>query len=80
MKIYGIAFIKNGVKFDFPFKESLLSMVDLVDKIYINVGLSDDTTLKEVKKIPKVEIIEVDWDDRRSDGGHILSDMTNIAI
>lgn len=80
MKIYGIAFIKNGVKFDFPFKESLLSMVDLVDKIYINVGFSDDTTLKEVKKIPKVEIIEVDWDDRRSDGGHILSDMTNIAI
>ncbi len=80
MKIYGIAFIKNGVKFDFPFKESLLSMVDLVDKIYINVGYSDDATLREVKRIPKVEIIEVNWDDRRSDSGHILSDMTNVAI
>src|SRR5690606_38027268 len=80
MKIYGIAFIKNGIKFDFPFKESMLSMAPIVDKIYVNVGISDDGTLEAVKKIPKVEIIEVDWDDRRSDSGHILSDMTNIAI
>lgn len=80
MKIYGIAFIKNGIKFDFPFKESLLSMAPLVDKIFVNVGIGDDGTLEQVRKIPKVEIIEVDWDDRRSDAGHILSDMTNIAI
>ncbi len=78
--IYGIAFIKNGVKFDFPFRESMLSMLPLVEKIYVNVGIGDDATLEEVKKIPKVEIIEVDWDDGRSDKGHILSDMTNIAI
>lgn len=38
MKVYGIAFIKNGVKFDYPFKESLGSLLPLVDKIYINVG------------------------------------------
>ena len=69
-----------GVKFDFPFKESLLSMLPLVDKIFINVGIGEDGTLEEIKKIPKVEIIEVDWDDRRSDAGHILSDMTNVAI
>tara|TARA_R110000868_G_scaffold183422_2_gene424713 strand:- start:10472 stop:11473 length:1002 start_codon:yes stop_codon:yes gene_type:complete len=80
MKIYGIAFIKNGIKFDFPFRESILSMVPLVDKIYVNVGIGDDGTLDAVRKIPKVEIIEVDWDDRRSDAGHILSDMTNVAI
>lgn len=80
MKIYGIAFIKNGIKFDFPFRESMLSMAPIVDKIFVNVGIGDDGTLEAVKKIPKVEIIEVDWDDRRSDGGHILSDMTNIAI
>lgn len=80
MKLYGIAFIKNGVKFDFPFRESMLSMLPLVEKIYVNVGISDDETLAEVKKIPKVEIIEVNWDDSRSDKGHILSDMTNIAI
>lgn len=78
--IYGIAFIKNGVKFDFPFRESMLSMLPIVEKIYVNVGISDDDTLEEVKKIPKVEIIEVNWDDNRSDKGHILSDMTNIAI
>jgi hypothetical protein len=80
MKIYGIAFIKNGVKFDYPFKESLLSMLPLVEKIYVNVGICDDGTLEEVRKIPKVEIIEVNWDDHRSDKGYIFSDMTNIPI
>lgn len=80
MKIYGIAFIKNGVKFDYPFKESLGSLLPLVDKIYINVGISDDGTLEEIKKFPKLEIVEVDWNDHRTDKGKILSDMTNIAI
>lgn len=80
MKIYGIALIKNGVKFDYPFRESLLSLLPLVEKVYINIGKSDDTTLEEVRKLPKVEIIEVDWDNNRSDKGKIFSDMTNIPI
>jgi len=46
--IFGIAFIKNGVQFDFPFKDSLLSMLPLVDKIYINVGIGNDGTLEEI--------------------------------
>lgn len=80
MKLYGIAFLKNGVKFDYPFKESLYSLLPLVEKVYINVGKSDDGTLEEVRKIPKVEIIEVEWPDHRNDNGYIFSDMTNIAI
>lgn len=80
MKIYGIALIKNGVKFDYPFRESLNSLLPLVEKVYINVGTGDDSTMEEIKKLPKMEIIEVNWDDSRSDKGKILSDMTNIPI
>lgn len=80
MKIYGLAFVKNGVSFDYPFIESLRSIEPLVEATYINVGISEDGTLDEVAKCPKVKIIEVDWEESRSDKGHILSDMTNLPL
>lgn len=80
MKIYGLAFVKNGVKFDYPFIESLDSLSPLVEKTYINVGIGDDGTLEKLQKRDDLKIIQVDWDESRTDKGHILSDMTNIAL
>lgn len=80
MNIYGLAFVKNGVKFDYPFIESLDSLSPLVEKTYINVGLGDDGTLEKLQERKDLRIIEVDWDEKRTDKGHILSDMTNVAL
>lgn len=83
MYIYGLALIKNGEKFDFPYRESLQSLAPLVNKTFINVGIGEDGTLDLLKKSQdelKLEIIEVEWNDRRSDHGHILSDNTNIPL
>lgn len=80
MRIYGLAFVKNGVLFDYPFLESLNSLSDIVEKTFINVGISEDGTRQKVSNCENVEIIDVDWDEERSDKGHILSDMTNFPL
>jgi len=80
MNLYGLAFVKNGVKFDYPFIESLDSLSPLVEKTYINVGVSDDGTLEKLQESQDLKIIEVDWDEQRTDKGHILSDMTDVAL
>ena len=80
MKLYGLAFVKNGVNFDYPFIESLKSLAPIVSKTYINVGIGDDGTKEKVSECDNLEIIDVDWDDNRSDKGLILSEMTNIPL
>lgn len=82
MKIYGFGLIKNGVKFDFPFRESITSMLPIVDKVFYNYGPSEDRTLPVLQTLPqdKMVICEKSWDDARTDGGQILSEMTNHAL
>lgn len=80
MNLYGLAFIKNGVKYDFPFIESLKSLEPIVKKTAINVGIGDDGTLERLQELDGLDIIEVEWDDHRSDNGYIFSDMTNIPL
>lgn len=80
MKIFGFGLIKNGVKFDFPFKESILSMSPIVEKVFYNYGPSDDGSKEVLKSLDKVVVCEKDWDDSRTDKGLILSEMTNHAL
>lgn len=82
VSIYGFGLIKNGVKFDFPFQESISSMLPVTDKVFYNYGPCEDSTLDVLKSFPseKLVICEKSWDDNRTDGGHILSDMTNYAL
>jgi hypothetical protein len=83
VKIYGFGLIKNGVKFDYPFMESLRSMAPLVEKIYFNVGDCEDNTLEKIKLLnkelnEKITILEKPWPSREF--GHVLSEMTNYSL
>jgi len=89
MKISGFTIIRNGEKFCYPYKESIQSLLPLVDEMIINVGKGDDQTLDEILKIkksnPKKEftIIESEWkmdDPEKRKSGVILSEQTNIAL
>ncbi|MEI6079557.1 MAG: glycosyltransferase family 2 protein [bacterium] len=82
MKVSGFTFVRNGIKFDYPFRESILSILPLVDEMIVNVPESDDETLKAVKGIkdPKIKIFETKWGGEAPSGGKILSHHTNLAL
>lgn len=82
MKVSGFSFVRNGVKFDYPFLESISSILPLCDELVIAVGKSDDDTLHRIQAInsPKIKIIETVWDESLRTGGYILAQQTNIAL
>ena len=83
VKIYGFGLVKNGVRFDYPFMESLRSLAPLVEKIYFNVGDCEDETLEKITELNreldgKIVILEKAWPKREH--GHVLSEMTNYSL
>lgn len=83
-RISGFTFIRNGVKFGFPFRESILSALPAVDELVVNVGKGEDDTLAKVEELAaehsKIRIIESVWDDSVRKGGKVLAQQTDIAI
>lgn len=80
----GFTFVRNGVRFDYPFVESLRSLLPLVDELVIVVGKGEDETLARVRELaaaePKVRVFESVWDDSLRHGGAILAQQTNLAM
>ena len=81
MKVSGFTFVRNGVKFDYPFMESIRSVLPLCDEMIVSVGNSDDETLEMVQSIrsPKIKIIQTVWDDSLREGGRVLAVETDKA-
>ena len=90
MKISGFTLVRNGVKFDYPFMESIQSLLPLVDELMINVGYGEDETLKKLEAFKaqtpqgeKIQLFESEWplnDPEKKRGGKILSEQTNLAL
>jgi glycosyltransferase involved in cell wall biosynthesis len=84
MKISGFTIIRNGVKFDFPFTESLRSLLPLVDELVVVVGHGDDATLEKIKDLAeqhtKIKVFTSVWDETLRTEGRILAQQTDLAI
>ncbi|MBI1819804.1 MAG: glycosyltransferase, partial [Nitrospirae bacterium] len=82
MKISGATFGRNLIELDYPVVEAITSILPIVDEFVVNVGKSDDDTLKLIQSIksPKIKIIESIWDDSLRKDGLIFSQQANIAI
>ncbi len=81
MKVCGFAFIRNGVKFDYPFKEAFLSILPLCDEMLVAVGQSEDDTLAVVRSLdPKIKVIETVWDEQLTTGGKVYAAETDKAF
>lgn len=90
MRLSGFTFIRNAVKYDFPFREAVESMLPLVDELVVNVGRSEDDTGDLVARLfaqwrqsyPQVDFVRIDsvWDDTKIDSGLVLSEQTNLAL
>ena len=53
MKISGFTFVRNATKLYLPVRESIISVLPLVDEFIIALGdcAHDDKTLEEIKKL-----------------------------
>lgn len=82
MKISGFTFVRDGIKLDFPFVESIKSIIPICDEFVVNVGDSSDGTLDAVKGIrdPKIRIINSAWDENLFVKGKINAVETNRAL
>ncbi len=80
MKISGFTIARNAVKLHYPIVESITSILPIVDEFVVNVGKSEDETLKLIQSIksPKIKIVETIWD--MSHGPAVLSGQTNVAL
>ena len=82
MRICGFSFVRNGVALDYPFLESLSSLLPLCDEVVVAVGKSGDATLAQIRglKSGKIRVIQTAWDDSLRTGGSVLAQQTDIAL
>src|SRR3954468_4091719 len=55
VKISGFTLVRNGTRFDYPYLESLRSLLPLVDELVINVGIGDDDTIERIRSFSEGE-------------------------
>ena len=82
MRVRGFTIIRNAIKYDYPIKEAILSILPLCDEVIVAVGNSEDDTLELIRSLPsdKIKIIETIWDDNLREGGKVLAVETNKAF
>ena len=82
MKVCGVSFGKNVVKFDYPITEAITSILPICDHFVVAVGDSEDDSLAMISQIApeKITILETKWDESLRDGGRVLADETNKAL
>ena len=84
MTISGFTMVRNATRFYFPIKESILSILPIVDEFIIALGKGDenDKTEEEILSIgsPKIKIIHRIWDEARFLNSAVFRDETNAAL
>jgi len=88
IRVSGLTILKNGVKYDYPFREAIASTLPLVDEMIVLLGDSEDSTEETLRtwmqSLPeasaqKIKIHHSTWDTQKKDGS-VLSVETNKAL
>lgn len=83
MKISGFTFCRNTSKLYYPVKESILSVLPIVDEFIIALGDGDedDTTEELIKSIAseKIKIVYTKWDLNKYTNGTEYAHQTDLA-
>ena len=82
MKVSGFTYVRNGIHLDYPFVESIKSLLPLVDELVVVVGDSHDGTREAVENIgdPKIKIVDTIWPADLRKGGKIFALQANIGL
>jgi len=82
VRISGFTFIRNAVSLGYPLRESLRSILPVVDELVVVVAAAetDDGTRDVVTSLgdARIRVIDATWDDAR--GEYAYSDLTNLAL
>lgn len=84
-QISGFTLVRNAEILDFPFRESVLSVLPLCQEFIINCGDSDDQTLSLCENLKKefpnkIKIIRSVWSKENQSGGYQLKIHTDTAL
>jgi glycosyltransferase involved in cell wall biosynthesis len=82
MVVSGFSYIRNGFKYQYPFLESIQSILPICDEFVIAVGDSNDGTREAIEALdsPKIKIIDTVWDEQMREGGKIFAQQANVAL
>ena len=82
--LYGFSFLRNAVKFDYPYQESLRSLCAVSKSALLALGKGEDNTEAQVEvlnqELQNLIVVPTVWDDSLRTGGLILSQQTNLAL
>lgn len=81
MKVSGFTFVRNAIKYDYPVKEAIMSVLPLCDTFVVAVGDSQDATRELIQSIPseKIRIVDTVWDETLKKSGRVLAVETDKA-
>src|SRR5690606_40660707 len=72
-RISAFTFLRNGIRFGYPFVESIRSALPLVDEYVVALGDCDDGTREAIEAIgdPRIRIIPTQWNEAMTDRGFV---------
>jgi len=84
MKISGFTMVRNATKYYFPIKESILSILPILDEFIVALGDNDaeDKTREEIESIhsDKIKIYDRVWSEKDFVDGKIFANETSFAL
>lgn len=82
MRVAGFTIIRNILRFDYPFRESILSALPLCEVFFVGLGDSDDGTREAIEALnsEKIRILPSVWDDNLQQGGEVLRIETDKVL
>lgn len=82
MKVSGFTYVRNGIYLDYPFEESIRSLLPLVNEMIVVVGDSHDGTREKVQAIQdsKIKIVDTVWPADLRKGGKIFAQQATIGL
>jgi len=81
MKVSGFTFLRNGSILGYPFKESIESILPIVDEFIIALGPCEDDTQEVLEgiKSDKIKIIHTIWNENMQNRGYVYGQQKMIA-
>ena len=82
MKVSGFSYIRNGFTYQYPFLESIQSILPICDEFIVAVGDSTDGTREAIEALndARIKIVDTVWDEQMRKGGTIFAQQANTAL
>lgn len=82
MKISAYSYVRNGIKYEYPFIQAITSVLPLCDEFIMVIGDSTDGTREAVESLddPRIRIIDTVWDENLRTAGKIFAQQANIGL